>query len=206
MIMPENLWRAIYESTTLTIKGIISTGWRFKDRKEAAVLKELFFDHDNNKLHDILCLANVKNKKRTHVKFVGRESDIASRIYEEHLRLNTTISNYLLYLLIQGLYLYNLTECSQQSNKTELDRCICCLISLLRDAISNRLLFERDSFYKRIVKVIHDTVGISSSSYEELPLNLNKDVDIVTLSNSIVRSMFLLKVDLKDSRMFKTTF
>ncbi len=104
VIMPESLWRKIYNNSLLTLKGLIVLGWRTRSLKEFALFNSIFVR--DNKLVDINSLLRWEQKKRVHVKFVGRESDEVSRIYEEHLRLGTTISNFMLSLALRGMYTY----------------------------------------------------------------------------------------------------
>ncbi len=158
MFMPKDLWKAIYDSTHFTIKGIIRTGWRFKDRREVLPLKEVFFNFEHKRLYDILNLADIKERKRTHVKFVGRECDLASRIYEEHLRWNTTISNYLLYLLVQGIYMISSTISNSEHKgaetediRRELIPCVRSVKYLIQAAIMRRLTIEGKQFCRRLV-------------------------------------------------------
>jgi len=206
MFMPKDLWKAIYDSTRLTIKGVIRTGWRFRNRKETLPLKEVFFNFNDGRLYDILNLADVREKKRTHVKFVGRECELASQIYEEHLRWNTTISNYLLYLFIQGIYILdrfidntdNVASSAEPDInvlKQELSPCINHIKTIVRAAIVRRLYSEGRNFYNRLINSLREVYSDNSRVHELITVD-NFSEDLIT--ENLVDLIFSINANITD--------
>ncbi len=102
--IPLNIWERMYKRGELTIKSLIILGWRVKSLRECRLFGLAFSDlHDQDRLLDIVSVLG-NYKKRVHIKFTSRESSIVSKIYEQHIRYRTTISNYLLYLFLTGFY------------------------------------------------------------------------------------------------------
>ncbi|NPB00880.1 MAG: hypothetical protein GXO10_05850 [Crenarchaeota archaeon] len=107
IFIPGSIWLRL-QNRDITVKSLVILGWKIQRSRDVKMLESIlsYDDEDARRIIDILSvLSPVEEKKKIHLKFMSRESDIAIRIYEQHLRLRTTISNYLLYLLILGMYL-----------------------------------------------------------------------------------------------------
>ncbi len=108
IFIPESIWLRL-QNKNITTKSLILLGWKIQKSRDIKPIETVlsYYENENTRrLIDILsALGPIEEKKKIHLKFMSREFEIASKIYEQHIKLNTTISNYLLYLLILGMYL-----------------------------------------------------------------------------------------------------
>ncbi len=107
--LPITLWERVYRRNELTIKSLIILGWRARQLKECRILSTALLDPiDQDRIIDLISTIR-QEKKRVHIKFMSKDYNIALKIYEQHIKHRTTISNYLLYLFLIGLYANSIT-------------------------------------------------------------------------------------------------
>ncbi|GEM_PF-4496544 len=195
VIMPEELWKNIYENNLVTLKGLIVVGWRTGTLKELAILNSVFYR--GTTMIDIMSALGSVRRKRVHVKFVGRESSEVSKIYAEHLRLNTTMSNYLLSLSIKGLYSYvntvlhyrdysaNVIERARQDRQY--------LEELLKSLVRYRMKVDGvDNFMNNILYASRRLNRRIQAKIGRLLYKLNT-MDLEDVVNSVVNIMFNIR-------------
>ncbi|NPA22717.1 MAG: hypothetical protein GXO23_00265 [Crenarchaeota archaeon] len=161
IFIPRSLWERVENRNNVTVKGLVLLGWRVQKSRDVRLLNRFlsYEDRENiRRLIDIISILGPEEKKKVHLKFLSKESYIALRIYEQHLRLYTTISNYLLYLLIIGLYLNSRVVLNYSTSNIERREA-------LRDEEALRKVVEK-AILKKLEK--EDTMKIKSTIAKEL--------------------------------------
>ncbi len=167
IFIPKSLWTRVQSRNSLTIKGLVMLGWRAQKLKDVKLLDKLLSYEEGNirRLIDILSIVRTERRK-IHLKFMSRESNIATRIYEQHLKLCTTVSNYLLYLLIVGFYLnarvvLNYSTSDRERSEAIKDESI--LKEIVEKIISKRI--EKDSIHSIRSSIIDELAYLSRRAY-----------------------------------------
>ncbi|NPA71052.1 MAG: hypothetical protein GXO26_09620, partial [Crenarchaeota archaeon] len=168
IFIPESIWKRL-QNKNITIKSLVLLGWKTQRSRDTKPIDTIlsYYENENRRLIDILStIGPVEDKKKIHLKFMSREFEIASRIYEQHIKLHTTMSNYLLYLLILGMYLRSrviLNYSTSEIDRREAQEDESTLKRIIEKILLKRL--EKDNIFISKSIITRNLIEISRRSF-----------------------------------------